>query len=201
MRRANRLLCLGLAAISLTRADAVGCSCLWTPSVSQALSEAQAVFVGRVVSKRPTTRGTFWETSPGEFAYEFRVERSWKGVTGPSVIILTGAGGGDCGWPFELGGRYLVYAHDSEGLRTNICTRTASIGEAGGDLAALGLHQIAFIPVSTSPVLGSILSAFMALIALGIGIVIGRRWERSRLETTFDFGKHDEEMKGSQSGS
>jgi hypothetical protein len=51
---------------------------------------------------------------------------------------LRGWGGGDCGYAFKLGQRYLVYAYREEGdkrLSTSICTRTRLIKEADDDFA------------------------------------------------------------------
>jgi hypothetical protein len=70
---------------------------------------------------------------------KLRVERSWKGPSCTELKVETGRGDGDCGYPFEVGKSYLVYAHkDGEVLRTNICTRTRPMDIAEEDLTALG---------------------------------------------------------------
>jgi hypothetical protein len=83
--------------------------------------------------------------SPGydqyDFGFEitFRVGRMWRGPGSRTVKILTGRGGGDCGYRFERGKRYLVYAYKDTGEAwgTGICTRTRAIEHAGEDLAYL----------------------------------------------------------------
>src|SRR5262249_10049444 len=68
----------------------------------------------------------------------FDVAEAFRGVSGATVDVLTGLGGGDCGYPFRVGERYLVYAQastDGSTLDTGICTRTRPIGDAAEDLA------------------------------------------------------------------
>ena len=69
---------------------------------------------------------------------EFEVEGYWKGLPLRRLTVRTGFGGGDCGYPFEHGRSYRVYAFAEsrpplpgppqvapvEYLATHICTRT-----------------------------------------------------------------------------
>jgi hypothetical protein len=52
------------------------------------------------------------------------------------IEIATGMGGGDCGYPFQPGEDYVVYAYkNAEGrLETNICSRTRPLAQAADDL-------------------------------------------------------------------
>src|SRR5437899_3301642 len=44
---------------------------------------------------------------------------------GQEMLIATGSGGGDCGYPFRIGETYLVDAYQNEGaLSTGICAIT-----------------------------------------------------------------------------
>ncbi|HEV7797917.1 MAG TPA: carboxypeptidase-like regulatory domain-containing protein, partial [Pyrinomonadaceae bacterium] len=55
--------------------------------------------------------------------------------------MATGRGGGDCGFGFVIGQRYLVYAYrsaKSDRLTTGICSRTKPYEKAGEDLLFLG---------------------------------------------------------------
>ena len=101
--------------------------------VRVALNESRAVFSGKVleVTEDPQTP---------HVTVRLSVERVWKGSPREEVRILTGRGGGDCGYQFEVGQSYLVYAYRwREGeLGTNICQRTAKLSEASGDLRVLG---------------------------------------------------------------
>src|SRR5436853_1034278 len=55
------------------------------------------------------------------------------------IEIITGLGGGDCGYGFQVGTAYVVYAYkNSEGqLGTGICSRTRPVADAAEDLAYL----------------------------------------------------------------
>src|SRR5688572_1024985 len=90
-----------------------------------------------------------------------RVEEPLKGVTASRVDVLTGASDADCGYPFRVGERYLVYAYQADGallgstgartaasgrgaatprapvLGTNICGRTRRLADAQDDLDLL----------------------------------------------------------------
>lgn len=74
----------------------------------------------------------------------FAVQNTWKGINETQVIITTGLGGGDCGYEFEEGKEYLVYAFESrmyseeEKLVTIICDRTTLLNSAEEDLSILG---------------------------------------------------------------
>lgn len=69
---------------------------------------------------------------------ELKVEESFKGATARKVILYTGWGGGDCGYAFDRGSRYLVYASDYlGGLYTGICSATKQAEEAGNEIAIL----------------------------------------------------------------
>ena len=69
----------------------------------------------------------------------FIVSRTYKGTTQQQAIVLTGLGGGDCGYDFEYGKEYLVYASatGSSDLVTSICTGTAPLEDAGAKLRLL----------------------------------------------------------------
>ena len=52
------------------------------------------------------------------------------------IEVVTGQGGGDCGYPFQVGVDYVVYARrNAEGqLETGICSRTRTLAQAAEDL-------------------------------------------------------------------
>jgi hypothetical protein len=86
---------------------------------------------------------------------QFTVEDPLKGVESKKVEVVTGMGGCDCGYRFETGERYLVYAHKNESptkireipltlisggsslavpLKTMMCSRTQPLKQAVDDL-------------------------------------------------------------------
>jgi|SRR5688572_29763691 len=73
------------------------------------------------------------------FGVFFKVINSWKGVEKSFVEVNTGRGGGDCGYTFEMGKEYLVYASYAYGIPDNywvtgICSRNATLPDATEDL-------------------------------------------------------------------
>ena len=120
--------------------DAFGCNCdlplrnlSIKQQVKQALKHSEAVFSGRVLDI---------SASPDDHSLVVRlkVEKSWKSSRAEEISIITGRGGGDCGFHFTVGETYLLYAYGSNGntLGTNICQRTAKITEAAEDIKILG---------------------------------------------------------------
>ncbi len=88
----------------------------------------------------------------------FTVDETFKGEHRPVRDVWTGQGYGDCGFNFELGHRYVVYARrdDKTGRdETGICSRTREFTEASEDIEYLrdikkALRQSAIFGVVTS---------------------------------------------------
>src|SRR5215467_4757301 len=134
-----------LTAFSLTRL--IACSCVGPSSPCNAAGSSAAVFTGTVVGIADPL-----PSAPGAFAGEPRTARRVAGFRAPAprplrtiriqvgqalsgiapgqkeVEIATGMGGGDCGYPFQAGADYVVYAYqNAEGrLETGICSRTCA---------------------------------------------------------------------------
>ncbi|HVS00951.1 MAG TPA: hypothetical protein VMW27_30300 [Thermoanaerobaculia bacterium] len=127
----NITLSITLALSVLWGADAaLACSCAPLPEPQQAKDQAAAVFTGTVlgITQEDNRR-----------LVRLRVEESWKGAKCGEVTVTTGLGDADCGYAFQEGQTYLIYADKDRGkLTTNICSRTRPAAEAGDDLTALG---------------------------------------------------------------
>lgn len=66
-----------------------------------------------------------------------RLNKSWKGNLGKSILLSTASVSSMCGFPFEKGKTYLIYAFGPrKELSTSICTRTALIDD-NKDIAVL----------------------------------------------------------------
>lgn len=76
-------------------------------------------------------------------AVYFQVVRAYRGLASEKAVVLTGMGLGDCGFDFETGKQYLVYADriDADNLFTSICTGTSSLEHAGPALRFLRGEQ------------------------------------------------------------
>lgn len=142
---------------------ASACSCANQLSPCAAFNGMPVVFVGRVASikedKAEFTRFGAKEVIRTGLVAHLIVEEALKGITQKEVDVVTGGGGGDCGYPFREGERYLVYAYPNQrgdaedanrvssthiagsgvkvfpgSLTTSICTRTRPLKAAQDDL-------------------------------------------------------------------
>jgi Carboxypeptidase regulatory-like domain/Tissue inhibitor of metalloproteinase len=123
----------------VSASEARACSCASSGPPCQSFWQTDAVFSATVRSKSVVTVDTGIESSPKEqqIAVKLLVEDTFRGsLGGNDVEILTGMGGGDCGYNFEKGRKYLVYASEYRGrLHAGICSRTRLLSEAAEDLS------------------------------------------------------------------
>lgn len=111
------------------------CSCMPPPAPLEAKAQMDGVFSGTVLSVEGL--------EPGEMGIPVEVTLDvhtiWKGDPGAKVVVRTANNSAACGFNFEEGQQYLVYAHQEDGeWTTNLCTRTAELSRASADLDALG---------------------------------------------------------------
>jgi len=126
-----------LAVLAFEGASVFACECAGERPACQEYGEASAVFIGTVINSRIVTvkESPYLERMR---AVRISLDESFRGVEGAEVEVLTGFGGGDCGFGFRETQQYLVYAYLSEQdqkLHTSICTRTKLISAADKDLA------------------------------------------------------------------
>jgi hypothetical protein len=134
------------------------CTCMGPQPPCEAFGAAAAVFLGKVerlLSKPAEIKGVEPVAtnsdrvsarrgasdriliSPAQTEVVFSVESAFVGVGEPQVSVFTGQGDGDCGYRFQAGQRYLVYASREPGtshLATSSCTNTKLLAEAGKDM-------------------------------------------------------------------
>jgi len=111
------------------------CSCKPPDPPKKSLATVDAVFVGKVVQVVEGKKDVFPRKT-----VVLVVSTVWKGKLTKELSLTTGIGGGDCGYRFEEGKSYLIYAYGDvkKGMSTNICTRTRPLERAAMDLRALG---------------------------------------------------------------
>ena len=143
----TRHICTPLLLIVLAGAllppKAEACDCSQPGPPCTATAKTPVVFAGRVtqISEILIPMGT--GTNRASYPYHlvrFDVEENFRGPERKSIEVTTGMGGGDCGFSFRTGERYVVYAGDAPNigrLYTGICTRTSPVSEAGADLEFL----------------------------------------------------------------
>lgn len=133
-----KFLLLTAGAMLLFCADIFACSCQFGGSAPcQEFWRADAVFAGTVVASGKI------DVEEAGYKHDMRlvrftVDQPIRGMQAAEVDVITGWGGGDCGYGFKMGQRYLVYGYyDETGKRlaTSICTRTRLVSEADEDFA------------------------------------------------------------------
>ena len=130
--------------ISTTRIESPrACSCMPTTKAEQ-LERSQAVFLGEVRSFGPLGGGCRGGASaPGMRVARLRVTRTWKGDVraGQEVAVTTADNSAACGFEFQTGKSYMVYAvpdEDGRTLSTSLCTTTREVPGGVADPDTLG---------------------------------------------------------------
>ncbi|SHN27614.1 hypothetical protein [Gracilibacillus kekensis] len=139
MKKIMVLLFIGIiASLFVNPSITHACSCVMPPEVEEALEQADAVFTGEVadIKEKKAKDGYPYKS------VTFQVTGIWKGIDANELSIDTGLGGGDCGFEFQKGKEYLVYANKSDfygtdNLHTTICSRTNTLQLSKEDLTIL----------------------------------------------------------------
>ncbi len=131
MRKFLGLVLLSSAVSWTAPLGASACSCAEQP-FETAHAGAAAIFEGRAASIAPQEDGRLLVT--------FDVVQTWRAAGHEHVEVLTQALEATCGYPFEIGTSYLVYAAEAEGDRylVSLCSRTAPMAAADSDRVLLG---------------------------------------------------------------
>lgn len=101
------------------------CSCMmptgsFKTQVSNAYKGSTAIFTGKVTSVEKTADGD-------EFSVKVAVKNSWKGTASAEITIRTSAQSSMCGYFFEIGNEYVVYANGiADDLSVENCSRTGA---------------------------------------------------------------------------
>ena len=136
-------MCFAVLVLLTIPAMVAACRCAPEPTTcGSGWKTGDVIFVGVVKSKVPLDRveveGSSFLSERG-FSYYIQVIDSLRGpyLVGQEIVIETGAGDTDCGYPFIAGNEYLVYANGSKRLGTNICTPTQPKVMAGAVIRQL----------------------------------------------------------------
>lgn len=156
MKRVIRIVLGVLAGLALVMSrwwapQVEACSCNTPGDPIQAADASSAVFVGKVV---------MLDRGKDNLIATLQVNKRWKGDLDPQLTVYTPLSEASCGFTFEKGKDYLVYATKKDGvLQVSFCSRTKLLSEAKADLDALnkrvwmmgGTEQPADTPVSSEP--------------------------------------------------
>lgn len=140
----------------------MACDCVGQLTVESQFKSADIVVIGNVISFTPihladsstyltyNSDSTLHHGSGGKiiFAYDIKVISIVKGKKNiKTITLLTGNGHGDCGFKFEVGEKYIIYANtksyfeqqspqgqyvhykDQNVFWTSICSRTVSFNK------------------------------------------------------------------------
>lgn len=119
---------LALSALALP-VDVLACSCMRPQPVPEAVEDATRVFVGEVTAVK--------RVDALHQRVTFHVTEHFKGSRVETVQLITPSDGVMCGYPFNEGSIYVVYAHGEEGdLGSSSCSRT-TLAMQGSDLEEL----------------------------------------------------------------
>jgi hypothetical protein len=158
-----QFLASALIGLTISCTPTFGCSCVSPPPdvrtaeglAKWTASHGDAIFEGKVESaewkwhlldaKVGDLTSPDLDQDPPFMQVSFEVSRTYRGAQRENIQIRTGLGGGDCGFPFEIGKQYLVYAFADESgqLSTGICSGTALLQESHANLSYLRGEQIA----------------------------------------------------------
>ncbi|RJX40658.1 hypothetical protein D3P09_01170 [Paenibacillus pinisoli] len=145
---------LGSFAIGPQQASA--CSCAFPGSVNEAKQNHDVVFDGTVKGKKAPVR-LFTKSSADPVTWAFEVHEIWKGKVSPSIEVTSAQSSASCGFEFQEGMRYMVYARNSgDSLEVSLCSRTALYSAAGQDLAELGIGSVPPAPGPGHPAAASL---------------------------------------------
>lgn len=128
---------------------AYACSCASSAGESQeerarnAVEGARAVFAGEVVEIDRLSPEIII-SSGDSVKVTFDVSRVWKGPARETLRVETARSDASCGYDFDAGKRYLVYAYsatggDSDVLQVNLCSATTQIEKDTNTLGAVAL--------------------------------------------------------------
>lgn len=198
MRKAKKWVTLWLVAtiialnlLVLTPTAVYACSCAMSESPDKELDRSTAVFAGKVTDIQ--LRDGFVISTDDPVTVTFEVSEVWKGSVQKVQTIRTVRSETSCGYEFEAGKEYLVYANGSAAnLEVFLCSRTRLLTTAVPDLVVLGAGTI---PDNVAPVqwLPALFFTVMGLFLILSGLFkpqIDRRLgfaERSRLFTNPHF--------------
>lgn len=122
--------------------SAKACSCAEITDIGEAKNNSDAVFDGTVIGKKGALK-LFNRSSADPVEWTFKVNEVWKGKVAPTITVQSAEASASCGFKFQDGQRYIVYAHQTgDSLDVSLCSRTAQHSAAGQDIAELGQGSV-----------------------------------------------------------
>jgi hypothetical protein len=117
--------------------NSFACSCIGQSTVKSELKRSDVVITGTVINKSEFfVMDSLTKIKISRARYIVAIKSIYKGrLRKPVIEIISGVGGGDCGFDFKVGSDYIIYAkyqarYYAQGptvkkfLHTDICWRT-----------------------------------------------------------------------------
>ncbi len=166
------LLVIIASMLTIETDSAYACSCVIPGPPDEELANSSAVFAGKVINLAEPFAGFGPVSSADPIKVTFQVDKVWKGSVSQTTIISTARSGASCGYTFEKGGEYIVYAYGTENdLSVSLCSRTQSLNTAEDDLAVLGAGA-APLADGFKWTASSSVAQIAILLGAGIGIIL-----------------------------
>ena len=129
LRRILIVVFLVALAVPVVASPCWACSCAASESPAKdrraQAKNADLVFTGVAKGQRVSDEGDPGFEGDETIATRFRVGRTYKGHPGRWVTVETYANGATCGYHFDVGTRYTVFAYEQrDGYNTSLCSGT-----------------------------------------------------------------------------
>ena len=129
LRRTLIVVFLVALAVPVIASPCWACSCATSGNPAQDRRDyaerADLVFTGVARSERVVDEGDPDFDGDETIGTRFRVGRTYKGHPGRWVTIRSHVSEATCGYDFEVGARYTVFAYEEkDGYATNLCSGT-----------------------------------------------------------------------------
>lgn len=129
LRRTLIVVFLVVLAVPVVASPSWACSCMTSGNAAQdrrdQAERADLVFTGVAKSQRVTDEGDPEFEGDEMIGTRFRVGKTYKGHPGRWVTVSTHVNSATCGYQFEVGRRYTVFADEQNGeYGTGLCSGT-----------------------------------------------------------------------------
>lgn len=151
---------------------ALACSCAPPGAPDAEMEKSAAVFSGRVTAVEAPGPVGGVISSADRVKYTFQVSKVWKGPVAPMINVSSARDSASCGYEFQIGEEYLVYATEAQGaLTSSLCSRTQPLVRAEEDLQVLGAGQIPPEPERPSVLASPLGYLSIGAVLLGLGLI------------------------------
>jgi hypothetical protein len=141
----KKILLIATSFLIFSATSAIACKCIQS-TPEESFERAGTVFSGRVVdvvepspAERQSPRGNEDPNFLSGVKVTFEVSEVWKGNNKQRLVVMTSDSSASCGYSFQEGEEYLVYASGEEAkLQTGLCSGTKPLSDARADLGVLG---------------------------------------------------------------